>query len=115
MGSDVKMFVGTCMITLFIHGNRSLKGKRSIINRIKSRVKNTFNVSIAEVGDNDLYQKAALGISAVSGDRVYLEGQLGKIINFIDGLTEAKIADAQTMIELKGGDDHVFLQTGRQG
>lgn len=109
MGSDPKMFVGVCIVTLTLHGNRSLKGKRSVMNRIKSRVKNNFNVSIAEVSSQDSHQTAVLGLSSVSGDRVYLEGQIGKIVDFIDGLTDAEITDVQTQVEMKGGSDRVYL------
>ena len=104
-----KVFVGTCLVTLALHGNSSLKGKRSVLNRIKSRVKNRFNVSIAEVGSNDYLQKAVLGISSVSNDRVYLEGQMTKVVDFIAGVSQATIANVQTMIDLKGEEDHVFL------
>jgi hypothetical protein len=104
-----KFFVGTCLVTLALHGNRSLKGKRSVLNRIKSRVKNRFNVSIAEVGNNSSLQKALLGISSVANDKVYLEGQMTKVVNFIAGISDATVADVQTMIELKGEEDHVFL------
>lgn len=109
MGSEPGMFVGTCLIILALHGNRSLKGKRSVLNRIKSRVKNRFNVSIAEVCYLERLQTAAIGISSVSNDRAYLEGQLTKVVDFIASLTEAEIADVQTDIELKGVNDHVFL------
>ncbi len=104
-----KVFVGTCLITLALHGNVSLKGRRSVLNRIKSRVKNRFNVSIAEVGNTNNLKKAVLGLCSVSNDRVYLEGQIAKVINFIAGISDASIADVQTMLELKGEEDHVFL------
>ena len=103
------VFVGISLVTLALHGISSLKGKRSFLNRIKSRVKNKFNVSIAEVGGNDILQKAVLGITSVSNDKVYLEGQLTKVVDFIAGVSEATIANVQTMIELKGEEDHVYL------
>ena len=80
-----------------------------MLNRIKSRVKNRFNVSIAEVGEPDSLQKAVLGVSSVSNDKVYLEGQIAKVVDFIAGISEATLADVQTIIEYKGGNDHVFL------
>ena len=109
MDRDTKVFVSTCLIKLALHGNSSLKGKRSALNRIKSRVKNRFNVSIAEVGRLDSLQTALLGISAISNDKVYLEGQITKVVDFIAGISEAMIADVQTIIESKGGNDHVYL------
>lgn len=109
MDREPKVFVTTCLITMALHGNSSLKGKRSVLNRIKSRVKNRFNVSIAEVGELQSLQKAVLGISSVSSDKVYLEGQMTKVVDFIAGISEATLADVQTMIESKGGNDHVYL------
>lgn len=101
--------VGTCVIRLVLHGNNSLKGKRAILNRIKTRVKNKFNVSIAEVGNPDRLQSALLAVSSVSNDKVYLEGQFSKMVDFVSGLTEAEVADVQIQIEIKGSDDNVFL------
>ncbi len=109
MGRETKVFVSTCLIKLALHGNSSLKGKRSVLNRIKSRVKNRFNVSIAEVGDLDSLQRAVLGISSIGNDKVYLEGQITKVVDFIAGISTAAIADVQTIIESKGGNDHVYL------
>jgi len=104
--------VGTCVIRLSFHGNRSLKGKRAFLNRIKSRVKNSFNVSIAEVGDADSLQTALLAATSVSNDRTFIEGQFEKMIEFISGITEAEIGEVQTFIEIKGSNDNVFLQKG---
>ena len=109
MEDETKVFVGTCLITLALHGNSSLKGKRSVLNRIKTRVKNRFNVSIAEVGNSDRLQKAVLGISAISNARPHVEKQFEKLVSFIVGLTEAEVADVQTIIEIKGIGDHVYL------
>lgn len=105
---DGKIMVATGVVTLALHGNATLKGKRSVLNRIKTRVRNEFNVSIAEVGDNDLLQTAVLGLAAVSGDRVYLEGMMQKVVNFIGSISQAEIAGVQVSIEVKGG-EHAFL------
>ncbi len=106
---DGKFMVATCLVTLALHGNFSLKGKRSILNRIKSRVRGGFNVSVAEVGENDRLQTAVLGFAAVGNDRVYLEGLMQKVVNFIGGISAAQIADVQVLVEVKGGYDHAFL------
>jgi len=79
------------------------------LNRIKSRVKNSFNVSIAEVGDADSLRTALLAATSVSNDRTFIEGQFEKMIEFISGITEAEIGEVQTFIEIKGSNDNVFL------
>jgi uncharacterized protein YlxP (DUF503 family) len=60
------MTIGTCTIELHIPGNGSLKGKRRVVKSIIARVHNEFNVSIAEVGNQDLWQSATLGVACVS-------------------------------------------------
>ena len=57
------MVVGTGLITLRLHDCRSLKGKRKIVKSMINRLRNNFNASIAEVGSNDIYQKAEIGFS----------------------------------------------------
>ncbi|NQU12733.1 MAG: DUF503 domain-containing protein, partial [Desulfobacteraceae bacterium] len=57
------MVVGTLKIEFLLHDNRSLKGKRKVVKSIVGKVKSRFNVSIAEIGSNDMWQKIELGIS----------------------------------------------------
>jgi uncharacterized protein len=87
------MVVGICSVELRIPGNDSLKGKRSVVRRIKERVKNTFNVSVAEVADLDTLQRAGLGIAFVSNDASHVHSTLSKVVNFIDRLYLAEIVD----------------------
>ena len=107
MSKEGSIFVATCLLTLALHGNSTLKGKRSVLNRVKSRVKNEFNVSISEVAAQDRLQTAVLGMASISGDRVYLEGLMNKVVNFIGGISPAEIADVQVSIEVAGG--HAFV------
>jgi len=64
-------------------GNASLKGKRQILKSIVGRVRNRFNVSIAEVSDNDLWQIAALGVVCVSNGSAHVNEMLSKVVDFI--------------------------------
>lgn len=64
------MFVGYSLFELFLlEQPNSLKAKRSIVRRLCDRIRNRLKISVAEVGEQDVYQKAALGVSAVSGDQ----------------------------------------------
>jgi uncharacterized protein len=85
------MVVGVCTIDLHIPGTESLKGKRSVVRKIKDRVKNTFNVSIAEVEDLDKLQRVGLGVALVSNDASHVHSTLSKVVNFIDHLYVAEI------------------------
>lgn len=97
------IYVATCVVTLAIHGAKSLKDKRAVLNRLKTRVRNEFNISIAEVGDPERRQTAQLGMTSIGGDGQYLEGQMRKAVSFLAGLSQAEIADVQLSVEIKGG------------
>ncbi|MFC1650294.1 DUF503 domain-containing protein [Candidatus Latescibacterota bacterium] len=77
------MIVGVLNIELFIPGSRSLKAKRSVVKSLKDRLKNGFNVSVAEVDYLDKWQRTTLGVAAVSNERIHAESVLTKVINKI--------------------------------
>jgi uncharacterized protein YlxP (DUF503 family) len=90
------MIVGVCTIDLRIPGNDSLKGKRSVVRKIKERVKNHFNVSIAEVEYLDLLQRVGLGVAFVSNDAGHVHSTLSKVVDFIDHQYLAEIIEFHT-------------------
>ena len=92
------MNLGYCSLKFYLHGNNSLKGKRKVIRAIKDRLKNKFNVSVAEVGDQDIWQSIHLGIAAVNADAPYLDGLLKQVVNFVDNMHLAEMTDCQTEI-----------------
>lgn len=77
------MDVGVCQIKLRLPENSSLKGKRQVLNSITTRVRNKFNVSVAEIDDNDLWQLSTLGISCTTNDSRYANEVLSKVVAFI--------------------------------
>jgi len=78
------MHVGTCTINLHVHQSQSLKDKRHVIKSVIDRVKNRFNVSIAEVGQQNAYQSAVIGVVSVSGDQHHLNRILSHVITFVE-------------------------------
>jgi hypothetical protein len=92
------MVIGVCLVDIHIPENSSLKGKRQVMKRILERVKNRFNVSIAEVDDNDLWQRAKIGFSVVGNDRQFINSSLDKVLNFIESLNVAEIINSQIEI-----------------
>jgi len=62
-----------------------LKGKRQVIKSITARVENKFNVSVAEVDDNDSWQLATLGIACVSNDKRHTNEVLSRVVAFVNG------------------------------
>ena len=78
------MHIGLCTIELRLPGNGSLKGKRSTLKSITTRVSRTYNVSIAEVEAQDLWQRAVLGVACVSPSASYAHGQLERVVQWIE-------------------------------
>ena len=76
--------VGVCVIELRLPDNASLKGKRSTIKPIISRVRHEFNVSIAEVDAQNAWQRAVLGVACVSASAEYAHGQLERVVQWIE-------------------------------
>lgn len=77
------MHVGICKLKLRIPENQSLKGKRMVLKSIIARVRNKFNVSIAEVEDQDVWQMATLGIACLSNDSRQANRVMSTVIDFI--------------------------------
>ena len=93
------MNVGVCKISLRLPGNSSLKDKRRVLKSITSRVANRFSVSIAEVGEQELWQMATLGICYVSNDNRHANEVLSKVADFIiNGRFEVEILDYEIEI-----------------
>jgi uncharacterized protein len=92
------MVIGAMIIEFHIHENQSLKGKRKIVRSMIDKVKSKFNVSIAEVGSNDKWQKIELGVSAVGNDRRFIDSSLANVLTFLDSLYLAEVTS--TKIEI---------------
>lgn len=87
------MVIGFGIIVLQISGAHSLKEKRRIIKSIVGRSKNEFNASIAEVGANDVHQRAHIGYAFVGNDQRLVNSKIDKLFSFIDDLHLAEIID----------------------
>ncbi len=92
------MIIGIARIELHIPGVNSLKGKRQIIKSIKERVKNRFNVSIAEVEKQDLWQRATLGLACVTNDKAQANRILSKVVHFIEQNRNISLTDYEIEI-----------------
>ncbi len=88
------MSIGVLKVRLRLPENDSLKGKRRVLKSITTQVGNRFNVSIAEVEDQDLWQLATLGIVCLSTDRRHADQILSKVAEFISSIRgDAEILD----------------------
>ena len=93
------MVVGILRLTLLIAGARSLKDKRRALHKIVDRARSHFNVSAAEVGDNELWQKAQLGFAVVSNDRMFVNEVLDKVVRDVERMAVAEIVEREVEIE----------------
>jgi hypothetical protein len=87
------MVVGVLQLTLYVSDSHSLKEKRGVLRKIKSRVRNEFNVSIAECDEHDLWQKTLLGICQVGTDQAYIDGTLRAVVRFIDEMHLVEVGE----------------------
>ena len=62
-----------------IEGAHSLKDKRQVLRSVKDRLRNSFNIAIAEIEVTDLWQRATLGVVSISGSRDYLDGLMRNV------------------------------------
>lgn len=92
------MVVGLCTITLALHGNRSLKGKRRIVKGMKDRLRSAFNAAVAEVDHLDSLQRAALGIAVVGNDRAFVNSLVDRVIDRVEGYNTAEVIESRIEI-----------------
>lgn len=78
------MTIGILKLAIYIQGSNSLKEKRMVLHSLKARLRNNFNVAIAQIGDEDKWQKATLAIVGVERDRNNMNSVLSRIVNFIE-------------------------------
>jgi uncharacterized protein len=90
------LIIGTVLIELHIPGSTSLKAKRSVLNRIKERLKNRFNASVSEVDHQDLWQRAAIGVAVVGIEKRVVESTLSNIVRQVETETRIEITQVQT-------------------
>ena len=102
------MTVAIARVTLFIGGSHSLKEKRMVLRRVKDLVRGKFNAAIAEVGEQDMWQRAVLGITLVGNERKFVEEALDEVLRFVRSHANgAEVTDEereiQTFAEGPGG------------
>ncbi|MDP2730978.1 MAG: DUF503 domain-containing protein [Dehalococcoidales bacterium] len=88
------MHVGICRVEVRLPENSSLKDKRRVLKPIISRLANKFNISVAEIDNHDLWQRATIGIACVSNDKRHANEILSKAVNYIiEGRLEVEVLD----------------------
>jgi uncharacterized protein YlxP (DUF503 family) len=98
------MFVGILRLTFHVPQARSLKDKRRVVQRFRDRVRSRFDVSIAEVGAQNVLQRAVFGVSVVSGDAAVCDSVLAQVARLAETQEEAVLTDRSTELVPIGDD-----------
>ncbi len=94
------MFVGVLRLTLHFPEPGSLKSKRQLLRSALDRVKARFNVSIAEVAENDLWQRSVVGVAAVGNDHSFVNETLDKVAGFVAGVHGGQLLVTDRALEI---------------
>ena len=89
------MIVGTLRVRLLLRQARSLKDKRQVVLSIKDRLRNSFNVSVAEIEEQDHRQMAVLGLAMVSNETHHLKTELAKVVEALKSHPVAEFVDSE--------------------
>ncbi|MFQ5648485.1 MAG: DUF503 domain-containing protein [bacterium] len=87
------MLVGVLRVELFLPDSNSLKAKRGVLASLKTRIRNKFNVSVAEVDNLDKWQRVSLGISLVSNEERFIDLSMSEIMNLINQEGRVEVLD----------------------
>ncbi len=88
------MIVGALKVDIKIPGANSLKEKRHVLRSLKDNIRNKFNVAVSEVGHQDMWQRAAIGIAGVSSDRLFIEKEIARALQYIESRGDIEVIDA---------------------
>ena len=91
----VRTIVGLCTVELFIPGTQSLKDKRQVLLSLKDRLRNKFNLSVAEVDGQDLWQKSVLGLACVANETRHVHQVLDQALNVIRAMPAVEIVQSR--------------------
>ena len=92
------MIIGSCKVYLEAEWVFSLKDKRMIVKSLVEKIRHKFNVSVAEVENNDIHKSIVIGIACVTNETSHADSIINNVINFIENNTDAVIVDVITEI-----------------
>jgi len=92
------MIVGAALVEIHVHGSQSLKQKRGVVRSIQQRLRNRFNLSVAEVGGQGTWQRAVFGLTTAGAEAAPVRRVLERAIDFIEELHLAEIVNSDLEI-----------------
>jgi uncharacterized protein YlxP (DUF503 family) len=93
------VFIGILGVEFCLHGNESLKDKRRVANSLKQKVRNKFNVSIAEVGSEDAMDRLCLAVVSVSNDKRHLESRMVKCLSMMEAVCPEEMVHSELLVQ----------------
>lgn len=87
------MTIGLLKVALFIPQSNSLKAKRMVLHSLKARLRNNFNVAVAQIDDEDKWQRTTLAVVGVESDRKNMNSILSSVVNFIERFNNLNLID----------------------
>jgi len=87
--------IGTLQITVLVPDSRSLKDKRMVVRSITSRVRQTFAVAVAEVGDQDAWQSAVIGVACVSNSSRHADEVCQKVLAYVENDADGMVSSSR--------------------
>lgn len=87
------MLIGSLKIEFKLHGIFSIKEKRSIVNSLKQKIRNKFNVSVAEVEDQDNLESLVLAVITVANETRHVQSILNKTVSLVENNSSEEITD----------------------
>jgi uncharacterized protein len=89
------MVIGTLQITVLVPDSRSLKDKRMVVRSITSRVRQAFAVAVAEVGDQDTWQSAVIGVACVSNNARHADEVCQKVLAYVENDADGVVSTSR--------------------
>jgi uncharacterized protein YlxP (DUF503 family) len=90
-----QLVIGTLQVTVQVPESRSLKDKRMVVRSITSRVRQTFAVAVAEVGEQDTWQTAVIGVACVSNSARHADEMCQKVLAYIESHADGVVSGSR--------------------
>lgn len=100
-----RVHVGAMRVDVHLPGVGSLKGKRAVLNRARAALRNDLQVSVAEVGWQDTWQRAGLAVGVVAGDASGVDRVLDRVVAVLERDPALVVTGAATMVDVMDADD----------
>ena len=92
------MIIGVLKLEFHLHGNDSLKGKRKVAASLKQKLRNKFNVAVAEVAEQDVLDRLHLAVVTVANETAKVESRLAKALAMVEAVSPVELYRCRTEV-----------------